>query len=86
MWSFGSAHAQFVAHDQTITIDNTVSNWSGHYYIGNGFYGNTLVVTNGGTQTVVSGNVYLGNNTADTNNAGFVTGSGSVWSNSGMVY
>ncbi len=79
MWTVTTAHAQFTANNQTITISSGTSNYVGHYYVGNGYYGDVLIVTNG-AQLVPGGSGYLGySSSADSNNAAIITGAGSVW-------
>ncbi|MEI6165669.1 MAG: hypothetical protein WCS52_00590 [bacterium] len=75
-----TGQAQYAANNQTNTFDGVVSNYAGNYYIGNGHWGDVLVVTNNGSLTVVG--CYFGNNAADSNNTAVVTGGGSLLSNS----
>jgi T5SS/PEP-CTERM-associated repeat protein len=56
------------------------SNWSGDYVAGNTNFADALLIQNGGLLTDANG--YLGNFTRGSNNSAFVSGSGSIWSNS----
>ena len=78
------AQAQFTGSLQTITIDGVASNVAGNFFVGNGYWGDVLIVTNSGSLVDTSG--YVGNLAADSNNAAVVTGAGSAWTNSGSLY
>jgi T5SS/PEP-CTERM-associated repeat protein len=75
----GRAPAQFTANNQTITINSVVSNHTGRFRIGNGFYRDVLIVTNDGTLNV-SSDAYLGGAAAWSNNLAVITGGNSLWS------
>jgi T5SS/PEP-CTERM-associated repeat protein len=67
-----------------VTGTNSVWNCAGHFFMGNGGSGNSLVITNGGS--VVSGGVaYLGELSVSSNNTALVTGSNSLWSSGSLL-
>ena len=74
------AQAQYGANNQTITVSGIPGFYSGSFNIGYGFYGDVLLVTNGGTATIQL-DIAMGYNVGDSNNAIIVTGSGSVLTN-----
>ena len=76
--------AQFTAHDQTNVIDGVRVERATTYYVGNGYWGDVLVVTNGGALAAPSGQ--LGTSANGSNNLAHITGAGSVWTNTGLVY
>ena len=86
-----TGQATFVGYDTTsssnrvlVTGTNSVWNCAGHFFMGNGGSGNSLVITNGGS--VVSGGVvYLGELSVSSNNTALVTGSNSLWSSGSLL-
>jgi len=58
--------------------------WSGgNLFVGNNGFGNSVVITNGGQ--VSYNNSYVGRTTFASNNSALVSGSGSIWTNSGEI-
>ena len=76
----------YVGNDTTsssnrVLVTGSNSTWScaGHFFMGNGGSGNSLVISNGGS-VVSSGIAYLGELPVSSNNTALVTGTNSVWS------
>ncbi len=70
----------------TVLVTGTGSVWNNkanNFVVGNPGSGNQLAIANGG-MVYMTGSIatYIGYNAGDNNNAGLVTGPGSVWSNS----
>ena len=80
-----SSEAQYTANYQTNTISGVTSNWAGDYVVGNNYIFDALLVTNSGALSS-SGDSYIGYTVASSNNSVLVSGSGSVWTNSGDIY
>jgi T5SS/PEP-CTERM-associated repeat protein len=79
-----TAYAQFTANFQTNIISGVVSNWTGSYVVGSNNVFDALLIQNSG---VLSDNYgYLGYEVNSRNNMVLVTGSGSVWTNSGPFW
>ena len=81
----------YVGNDTTsssnrVLVTGTNSSWNcaGHFFMGNGGSGNSLVITNGGS-VVSSGIAYLGELSVSSNNTALVTGSNSVWSSGSLL-
>ena len=72
--------------DNTVLVTGERSLWTNgnDLYVGNSGSGNSLVISNGGT--VASGNGYIGFDSNSFGNIVLVTGTGSVWTNSGDLY
>lgn len=84
---------QVVSDGGSLTISNNLalvtdheSLWrqTGDFTIGENGRNNTLVISNGGT--VWGTKVFLGSSTGSERNQAIVTGVGSVWTNSGILY
>lgn len=77
----GAAQAQFTGSYQTNVVDGVSSNWTGHYYIGNGYSFDVLKIINGGSLTLAAGNNYgyLGQNNGDVGNTVLIDGANSTW-------
>ncbi|HXI84802.1 MAG TPA: hypothetical protein VNL17_12020 [Verrucomicrobiae bacterium] len=63
----------------TVAGSNSTWNVASTFYLGNTGAANQSIVTNRGM--LVTGSVYLGNNTSASNNMMTITGDGSVWTN-----
>ncbi len=76
----------YYSSNNTAVVTGTNSVWSnsGTLAVGYNGAGNSLVITNGGA--VVDANGLLGQNFSSTNDLVTVTGPGSVWSNSSVLY
>ena len=72
------------ASNNTAIVTGSGSTWSnGSLLLGYSGAGNNLVISNGGVLSVESGGVLIGELSGASNNTAIVTGSGSVWTNSG---
>ncbi|MBI5687602.1 MAG: hypothetical protein HZC54_21235 [Verrucomicrobia bacterium] len=69
----------------TNTISGVSSNISGDHMVGTNGAFNALILTNAGVLNV-TGDGIIGNSAIANSNAVWVTGAGSVWSNSGALY
>jgi T5SS/PEP-CTERM-associated repeat protein len=82
------AHSQYTADFQTNIISGVISNWVGDYAVGNSNASfDVLLVQNGGVLS--DGNGYIGYDSGYDeipNNVASVSGTGSVWSNSGPLF
>lgn len=79
------ATAQYVANNQTVTVDGVTSSWSGSYYVGNTTWADALFVANGGHLAVTNGEGRLGNTAGSSNNTALISGAGSLWTNSSTL-
>jgi T5SS/PEP-CTERM-associated repeat protein/autotransporter-associated beta strand protein len=70
--------------NNSVLVTGTSSLWtnSGDLYVGEDGHDNSLVISNGGTVAVVS-NSYIGYTNTSSNNSVLVTGTDSLWTNSG---
>jgi T5SS/PEP-CTERM-associated repeat protein len=80
--------ASYGANSNSVLVSGSGSIWSNraNLYVGNGGYGNTLVISNGGV--VFNSNSWLGYQVVvndDSNNVAVVTGTGSIWNNAGTL-
>jgi T5SS/PEP-CTERM-associated repeat protein len=84
------AHAQYSGNSQTNITSGVTSNWSGDYIIGiSNAYDDVLLIQSGGVLSnddgyvggPVNGGIYGGGN-----DVAVVSGTGSVWNNSGELY
>ena len=78
------AQGQFTSDYQTNTISAVVSNWPGDYRVGDATSSDLLQIINSGVLS--NGNGYIGYQLAATNNAAWISGTGSVWSNAYGLY
>jgi T5SS/PEP-CTERM-associated repeat protein len=78
--------AQFTGNNQTNIISGVASNWPSDYYVGSNYVFDALLIKNGGMLAVTNGTGYIGYNIGASNNSAVVSGSGSLWTNSGFVY
>jgi hypothetical protein len=88
-----SASAQYTADYQTNIVSGVTSNWSGNYSVGYTNNADVLVIESGGVLSNEDG--YVGGPEFTTNhvlilgggnNVAVVSGTGSVWNNSGELY
>ncbi|MBI5684211.1 MAG: hypothetical protein HZC54_03955 [Verrucomicrobia bacterium] len=70
----------------TNIVDGATTSITGNYSVGTNGSFNTLIVTNGGIVNVTGGNSIVGNSAVSSNNAVFVSGIGSLWSNSARLH
>ena len=81
-----SAHAQYSDNFQTNIISGVISNWSGDYNIGYPNFADALLIQSGGVLSDSSGSMGNGGGRAGQgDNVAVVSGSGSVWNNSGSL-
>jgi fibronectin-binding autotransporter adhesin len=78
-----------VSSGNTVTVTDPGSTWSTAYGLIVGDFGadNSLTISNGGNVSTTLGgfSTTLGRNSSSSNNAVLVTGTGSVWTNTGML-
>jgi T5SS/PEP-CTERM-associated repeat protein len=79
-----TAHAQFSSDFQTNIISGLVTNSTGSYIVGNSTAFDVLRIESGGA--LFSTSASIGYNAAASNDTAIVTGSGSVWTNSGFRF
>ena len=80
------ARAQLVADGQTNVLDGVATNVAGGIIVGTNGAFTLLVITNGATVTNSSGNAIIGYNGAAQGNRVVVTGTGSIWNDSGEFH
>jgi len=81
----GSAQAQYTGNNQTNTIGGLAIDATGDpYYVGYIYSYATLVIENGGVLSNIPPGV-IGYESAANKNSVLVTGSGSVWTNTGEL-
>jgi T5SS/PEP-CTERM-associated repeat protein len=85
--TFGFIGYAATASNNWVAVVGSGSVWSNTSQVTVGYagVGNQLVVTNGGA-VIAGGNAFVGYIGSSTNNAVLVTGSGSLWTNSGDLY
>jgi T5SS/PEP-CTERM-associated repeat protein len=91
MTNSGNGTIGLGAHHSAVFVHGTNTSWLmstnnfylGILYVGNGGSENQLVVSDGGI--VANNHCYLGNRTGANNNLVLVTGTGSLWTNSGEL-
>ncbi|MCX6898519.1 MAG: PEP-CTERM sorting domain-containing protein [Verrucomicrobia bacterium] len=71
------------AGNNTVVVANGAVWSGGNLFVGNNGFDNSMVITNGGR--VSYNNSYVGRTTFASNNSALVSGSGSIWTNSGEI-
>jgi fibronectin-binding autotransporter adhesin len=80
------ARAQYTADYQTNIVSGVTSNWSGDSIIGNsGTYADVLLIQSGGVLSNGTGYVGYGTGYSMGDNEVIISGTGSVWNNSGSL-
>jgi T5SS/PEP-CTERM-associated repeat protein len=83
-----SSEAQYTGSSQTNIINGVSSNWAtGSYIIGDTYTFDVLQIIGGGSLTNSGGDTYIGNAASASNNAAWISGTGSMLTNgNGNIY